>query len=367
MAILVTKSSIPKYEEYIEEIKPIFENYWLTNMGPIHEKLEAKLLEYLDVPSISLFSNGHLALEIAIHALGLRKNGGEVITTPFTFVSTTNAIVRNGLKPVFCDIKEDDYTIDPTKIEDLITDNTVAILPVHVYGNVCDVEAIEQIARKHELKVIYDAAHAFGVKYKRTGIGNFGDASMFSFHATKVFNTIEGGAITFKDASLTKSLRDYKNFGLDEQGDVYSFAGNAKMDEFRAAMGLCNLRHVNESIIYRKKAHERYMERFANTKGIKVNGIKDDVEHNYSYFPVCFDKKMFGKSSNEILLELKSKDIFARRYFYPPINEMRIFRKQYGEADTPVAHNVSSNILCLPMFEGLSICDVDKICDIILK
>lgn len=149
MAILVTKSSIPKYEEYIEEIKPIFENYWLTNMGPIHEKLEAKLLEYLDVPSISLFSNGHLALEIAIHALGLRKNGGEVITTPFTFVSTTNAIVRNGLKPVFCDIKEDDYTIDPTKIEDLITDNTVAILPVHVYGNVCDVEAIEQIARKH--------------------------------------------------------------------------------------------------------------------------------------------------------------------------------------------------------------------------
>lgn len=365
--INVTRSSMPKYEEYVEEIKPIFDNYWLTNMGPIHEKLQVRLLEYLGVPQISLFSNGHLALEIAIHALGLHKDGGEVITTPFTFVSTANAIVRNGLKPVFCDIKEDDYTIDPAKIEALITDKTVAILPVHVYGNVCDVEAIKQIARKYGLKVIYDAAHAFGVKYKGIGIGNFGDASMFSFHATKVFNTIEGGAIAFRDASLAKMLHDYKNFGLDEQGDVYSFAGNAKMDEFRAAMGLCNLRYVDESIQDRKKVYERYMERLANIKGIKVNVTKENVEHNFSYFPVCFDKDVFGKSRDEVLFSLKEKDIFGRKYFYPVINEMRAYRETYGVNSTPIAKNISSNILCLPLFEGLGTDNVDKICNAVLE
>lgn len=195
MSILVTRSSMPSIEEYIEEIRPIFESHHLTNMGPIYKKLQHQLIEYLGIPELSLFVNGHIALEMAIDALGLKEKGGEVITTPFTFVSTTHAIVRNGLKPVFCDIKQSDYTMDPEKIEELITDKTVAIIPVHVYGNLCDVEAIQRIADKHNLKVIYDAAHAFGVKYKGVGVGNFGDASMFSFHATKVFNTIEGGAV----------------------------------------------------------------------------------------------------------------------------------------------------------------------------
>ena len=199
MSIMVTRSSMPKLEDYIEEIKPVFESHHLTNMGPVYKKFQKQLIDYLEVPELSLFANGHMALEVAIHALGLRCESGEVITTPFTFVSTTHAIVRNGLKPVFCDIKPDDYTIDTGKIEELITDRTVAIMPVHVYGNLCDVEAIDRIAKKHNLKVIYDAAHAFGVKYKGIGAGNFGDASMFSFHATKVFNTVEGGTVAFRD------------------------------------------------------------------------------------------------------------------------------------------------------------------------
>ena len=214
MSIMVTRSSMPSLEEYIEEIKPIFESRHLTNMGPVYQKLQAQVRDYLGVPHVSMFVNGHMALEMAIHALGLRKPGGEVITSPFTFVSTVHAITRNGLKPVFCDIKPDDYTMDPVKIEALITENTVAILPVHVYGNVCDVEAIDAIAKKHGLKVIYDAAHAFGVKYKGVGVGNFGDASMFSFHATKVFNTIEGGCVTFKDEALCEPLHELKNFQI---------------------------------------------------------------------------------------------------------------------------------------------------------
>ncbi len=214
MSILVTRSSMPSLEEYVEEIKPLFESRWLTNMGPVYKKFQRQLMEYLDVPELSLFVNGHMALEMAIHALGLKETGGEIITTPFTFVSTTHAITRNGLTPVFCDIKLDDYTIDAEKIEDLITDKTVAIIPVHVYGNLCDVEAIQKIADNYNLKVIYDAAHAFGVTYKGVGVGNFGDASMFSFHATKVFNTIEGGGVAFKDKSYCMKLHELKNFGI---------------------------------------------------------------------------------------------------------------------------------------------------------
>ena len=247
--ILVTKSSMPSLDEYVEEIKDIWETKWLTNMGVKHNKLKDELIKYLDVERIDLFTNGHMAIELSLQALKLK---GEVITTPFTFASTTHAIVRNGLTPVFCDINPEDFTIDTKKLESLINDKTCAILPVHVYGNVCNVEEIDRIAKKHGLKVIYDAAHTFGVKYKGKGIGQYGDASCFSFHATKVFNSIEGGAVSFKKESFGKELYKLKNFGIKDPETVDGVGANAKMNEFCAAMGLCNLRHINEEINKRK-------------------------------------------------------------------------------------------------------------------
>ena len=271
---------MPSLDEYIEEIRPIWQSHWLTNMGAKHQQLQAELEEYLGVPHVALYTNGHLALENAIAALNLPE-GGEVITTPFTFASTTHAIVRNGLVPVFCDVNDKDYTMDVTKIEGLITDRTVAIVPVHVYGNICDVEAIETIAKKYGLKVIYDAAHAFAVKYKGMSTACFGDASMFSFHATKVFNTIEGGAVCFKDDSWVQLLNDQKNFGIHGPESVCFVGGNAKMNEFQAAMGICNLRHLDEEIAKRKKVVERYRERLSGVEGIKLSAIQENVESNY--------------------------------------------------------------------------------------
>lgn len=365
MSIMVTRSSMPKYEDYIEEIKPIFENHFLTNMGPVYKKLQHQLINYLGVPYLSLFVNGHMALEMAIQALGLRDEGGEVITTPFTFVSTTHAIVRNGLKPVFCDIKPDDYTIDPEKIEALITDKTAAIVPVHVYGNLCDVEAIEEIAKRHNLKVIYDAAHAFGVTYKGVGVGNFGDASMFSFHATKVFNSIEGGAIAFHDPAYRLKLHELKNFGIHGQEDVMAIGGNAKLDEFRAAMGICNLRRIEECISKRGAVAARYNERLGNVSGIRLCQPQQDVETNYAYYPVYFDEKLFGKTRDIVFEELRTRNIFARKYFYPAVNELSCYKGLY-ESNTPVAHDAALHILTLPMYEELALEDVDRICDIIL-
>ena len=365
MSIMVTRSSMPKLEDYIEEIKPVFESHHLTNMGPVYKKFQKQLIDYLEVPELSLFANGHMALEVAIHALGLRCESGEVITTPFTFVSTTHAIVRNGLKPVFCDIKPDDYTIDTGKIEELITDRTVAIMPVHVYGNLCDVEAIDRIAKKHNLKVIYDAAHAFGVKYKGIGAGNFGDASMFSFHATKVFNTVEGGAVAFRDRKYGEPLHELKNFGIHGAEDVTEIGCNAKMDEFRAAMGICNLRRIDECIAARAGAAGRYNERLGNVPGIRLCTPQKEVLPNYAYYPVYFDECVFGRSRDDVFEELKKHDIFARKYFYPAINEMTCYRGQYNR-NTPVAHDVSQHILTLPLYEGLSQEEVDRICDVIL-
>lgn len=356
---------MPGLEEYMEEIRPIFESHWMTNMGPVYKKFQHQLIERLQVPYLSLFVNGHMALEMAIQALGLTATDSEIITTPFTFASTTHAIIRNGLKPVFCDIRREDYTMDPTKIEALITEKTAAIMPVHVYGNVCDVEAIQKIADKYNLKVIYDAAHAFGETYKGVGIGNYGNMSMFSFHATKVFNSIEGGAIAFRESGFRERLHELKNFGIHNEDDVMNIGGNAKLDEFRAAMGICNLRHVDEAIAYRKKIYDRYMERLGNTPGIVLRGNQLDVEYNYAYFPVYFDKEKFGKSRDEVNAQLKQHDIIARRYFYPAINELSCYKNQHPQ-NTPVAHDVSMNILTLPMYEGLALDDVDRICDIIL-
>ncbi len=366
MSIMVTRSSMPRLEDYMEEIRPIFESHHLTNMGPIYQKLQQMLTAYLGVPHLSLFVNGHLALEVAIQALGLKAKGGEVITTPFTFVSTTNAIVRNGLTPVFCDIKPDDYTMDPDKIEALITDRTVAILPVHVYGNICDVEAIDRIAKKHGLKVIYDAAHAFGVTYRGIGAGCFGDAAMFSFHATKVYNTIEGGAVTFHDPAYETPLNELKNFGMHGQEDVLEAGGNAKMDEFRAAMGICNLRRMEACLAGRAKAAQQYRKRLEGVPGLRLNVIQKDVTPNYAYFPVYFDPAVFGKDRDQVMAELQQHDIFTRKYFYPATNEFSCYRS-LKRGDTPVAHDVSMHILTLPMYEELRVEDVDRICDVILS
>ena len=256
--IFVTKATLPPKEEFLKYVDKIWESAWLTNMGDVHNELENTLSKFMDDMDIVLTVNGHLALELALQSL---KIEGEVITTPFTFASTTHAIVRNGIKPVFCDIKEDDFTIDPEKIEKLITKDTKAIMPVHVYGNVCDVEAIESIAKKHGLYVVYDAAHTFGERYKGKSVADFGDMSIFSFHATKVFNTIEGGAIALRDKNRRRSLDFLKNFGIADKENVPYVGSNAKMNEFAAAMGLCNMEHLSEYIEKRKRIFEIYTDR----------------------------------------------------------------------------------------------------------
>ena len=363
--ILVTRSSMPSYEEYCEEIKELWDTHWLTNMGPKHKQLQKELEEYFNIPHVALYTNGHLALENAIAALNLPKEG-EVITTPFTFASTTHAIVRNGLVPVFCDVKEDDYTINTKMMEELVTDNTVAIVPVHVYGNMCDVDDIERIAKKFGLKVLYDAAHAFGESYKGQSIASFGDASMFSFHATKVFNTIEGGCVCFKDDSWVQLLNDMKNFGIHGPESVEYVGGNAKMNEFQAAMGLCNLRHLDDEIGKRKKVVERYRERLEGVEGIKLSVIQKDVESNYAYFPVVFDGYKYTR--NEVFERLAEQGIGARKYFFPLTNSFECYRNYptAGTEKTPVAQHMALRVLTLPLYADLSLEDVDRICDVIL-
>lgn len=360
-SIQVTRSSMPNFEEYIEEIKELWDSHWLTNMGVKHQKLEAELIRYLQVPNVTLFTNGHLALECVIAAMNLT---GEVITTPFTFISTTHAIVRNGLTPVFCDIDPETYTIDVNKIESLITERTSAIVPVHVYGYLCDVEAIEAIAKKYNLKVIYDAAHAFGVTVNGRGISTYGDASMFSFHATKVFNTIEGGAVTYNDGKLAKVLNELKNFGITGQESVEYIAGNAKMNEFQAAMGLCNLRHVDEEIQKRKVVVDRYNERLSNVNGIKLSKIQEGVKSNYAYYPVVFDG--YRLSRDEVVELLKNENIYARKYFYPLTSEFECYKGKFDCGQTSIAKYMSDRVLTLPLYADLSLEDVDRICDIIL-
>lgn len=366
MPINVTRSSMPAFEEYTEEIKDLWESHWLTNMGAKHRQLQAALEERLCCPHVVLYTNGHLALENAIAALELPK-GGEVITTPFTFASTTHAIVRNGLVPIFCDVNERDYTIDADKIESLITEKTVAIVPVHVYGNMCDVEAIKTIADRHGLRVIYDAAHAFGVTYKGTSSANFGDMSMFSFHATKVFNTIEGGAVCFKDDRFVGVLNDMKNFGIRGAESCVYVGGNAKMNEFQAAMGICNLRHLDCEIAKRKVVVEHYRERLSGVNGIRLCGEQKDVQSNYAYFPVIFDGYKYTR--DEIFDKLGEHDIIARKYFYPLTNSFECYKDMpsAGAEKTPVAAYLADRVLTLPLYADLDTETVDRICDIILE
>ena len=364
--ILVMRSSLPSLAEYVEEIRDIWDSHWLTNMGAKHEHLIHALQQYLEVEHLHLLVNGHMALELSLQALKLT---GEVITTPFTFASTTHAIVRNGLKPVFCDINPHDYTIDTDKIESLITDRTTAIMPVHVYGNICQVEKIKRIADKYGLMVIYDAAHAFGEKYKGNGVATLGDVSCFSFHATKVFNTIEGGAVCYTNRLKDFGLDIYrlKNFGIRSEEEVDAVGANAKMNEFAAAMGICNLRHLDDEIAKRAKVVMRYRERLANVPGVQLNVVQKDVKPNHAYFPVVFDEHEFGATRNEVFASLAKDNIHARKYFYPLTNTFECYRNRFDAGKTPVALHIAKRVLTLPLYADLDLADVDRICDIVLR
>lgn len=360
--INVTRSSMPPFEEYVEAIRPLWDSAWLTNMGTNHQELTEQLKGYLGVKNLSLFVNGHSALEMCIQAMGLT---GEVITTPFTFASTTHAIVRSGLKPVFCDINTTDLTIDPEKIEDLITDKTTAILPVHVYGSVCNVSKISAIARKHHLRVIYDAAHAFGVKVGGIGIGNYGDASMFSFHATKVFNTIEGGAISTDDGDLITRLNKLRDFGILDEEIVDEVGGNAKMNEFCAVMGLCNLSHIDKELEKRKEIVERYRENLDGIMGIRLLGEQKNVTSNYAYFPIIVEDTMFGANRDEVKAKLAENDIYVRKYFYPLTSDLKCYHGRFDSSKTSIAKWTADRVLTLPMSASLELRDVDRICDMV--
>lgn len=364
--INVTRSSMPSFEEYIEELKPVWESRWLSNRGAASIKFEEMLKKYLGVEEVYCFANGHVALEVAIDGLFLPK-GSEVITTPYTHCSTTHAIVRNGLVPVFVDVEEKTYTINPELVEKAITEKTVAIVATHVYGFPCDVEAIEAIAKKYNLAVVYDAAHAFGVEYKGVGIGNFGDLAMFSTHATKVFHTIEGGIVTYKhrDAERFNPMTKIVNFGFTSPEDIDYVGTNARMNEFEAVMGICNLRHIDEEIDRRRVAAERFWERLDGVRGIYLPKPGKDVKWNYAYFPVIFDGYKLDR--NQVQAKLAEDNIYARKYFYPITNEAACYIDQYGKAKVPVSKHAAETVLTLPMYADLTIENVDRICDGILE
>ena len=362
--INVTRSSMPPFEEYCEEIRGLWDSRWLTNMGEKHQKLEQALRDYLGCGSLALHTNGHLALENLLEAFELK---GEIITTPFTFASTTHAITRCGCTPVFGDIDPESFTLDPRGIEEKITEKTAAILPVHVYGNLCDVDAIAAIGEKYHIPVIYDAAHAFGVFRRCVSAASFGDAAMFSFHATKVFHSIEGGLAVCRDEETLRRLNDLKNFGIHGPEEVPYVGGNAKMNEFCAAMGLCNLRHLEQEIEKRRHVVEHYRARLEGVPGLQLNPVQEGVRSNNAYFPVVFDG--FRLDRDQVFARLAEQKINARKYFYPLTNSFACYAGKPGfdPALTPVAAHMADRVLTLPLYADLAGEDVDRICDIILQ
>ena len=359
--INVTKALLPELKDYVKELEDIWDSHQLTSKGSKHNTLLEAIGARLDVRHASLFVNGHLALEAILEAYELK---GEIITTAFTFPSTTHAIVRQGCTPVFADIKEDDFTLDPKSIEDKITYKTVAILPVHILGNVCDVEAIEAIAKKYKLKVIYDAAHVFGTKLNHVGVGNFGDASMFSMNATKVFNTIEGGLLTYKDQDLTKRLELIKYYGMEPSEDITYIGSNLKMNEFQAAMGLCNLPLLDQEILQRKQIAQKYKEYLSEIHGIKVPSYKSNIEYNYSYFTVLINHPTISR--DEVFDYLKEKGINAKKYFYPLVTDYACYRGKYDD-NLPISRIISEQVLCLPLYGEMAREEVDYIIDTIIN
>jgi dTDP-4-amino-4,6-dideoxygalactose transaminase len=351
---------MPDFAAYCEEIRPLWESHWLTNNGEKALALEAALRETLQTPNVVLFANGHLALEAAIRAMGIT---GEAITTPFTFISTTHALVRCGVTPVFAEVKPGDLTLDPSAIERLITERTTAIVPVHVYGGFCDVDAIERIAVKHGLQVLYDAAHAFGATLGGQTASAFGDAQMYSFHATKVFHTVEGGAVACKSAELAAALRLERNFGITGPEETVSVGGNAKMNEFQAAMGLCNLRALQGELAKRRAVATRYRNRLGGVPGLRLLPTHDG--DNFAYLPVLFEGFRLTRDAAFVLLA--SHDVFARKYFYPLTSAMACYAGRFDPAQTPVALAASQHVMTLPLYADLALADVDRICDILLE
>jgi dTDP-4-amino-4,6-dideoxygalactose transaminase len=360
--ILVTQAFLPPYEEYCAALKSIWESHWMTNNGKLHNKLQEELEKYLHVRNITLFVNGHSALDVAVKALGLK---GEVITTPFTFASTTHALVMNGLKPVFCDIKLSDFTIDENKIEALITPRTSAIVAVHVYGYPCNVKKIEALAEKYNLKVIYDAAHAFGVNIGGTAIGNFGDVSMMSFHATKVFNTIEGGALLYNNDGYRRLFDLYKNFGITGPETVEAVGLNAKMNEFQALMGLLNLKYTTTNIAKRKLIVEKYREILKTVPGIRVVGDIPNVKSNYAYFPIIVDSKEYGMNRDQLANKMEEYNVFVRKYFYPLTCDFKCFNNKFKNVEVENARFATNNVITLPLYADLSLSDTESIATII--
>ena len=365
--ILVTSPLLPDLQEFNRYLEQIWESKWITNNGSFHQQLEKALAEYLGVEYISLFTNGTLPLITALQALGLTK--GEVITTPYSFVATTHSIWWNQLTPVFVDIEEETCGMDPAKIEAAITPNTVAIMPVHCYGKPCKTKEIDAIAKKHGLKVIYDAAHAFGVRVNGESILNAGDISTLSFHATKVYNTIEGGALVCHTKEMKEKIDHLKNFGFEDEVTVVAPGINSKMDEVRAAYGLLNLKQVDAAIEARQKVANAYREALKDVKGIRFFDDMVGVRHNYSYFPIFVDAEQYGMTRDELYEKMKSQGIFGRRYFYPLITAFDPY-KDYPSAspeNLPVATKIAGQVICLPMHHALSDEDVKRIIDCIRR
>lgn len=364
--ITVTSPLLPNLNEFHELLKEIWDSKWITNNGSFHQQLEKELATYLKVPFISLFTNGTLPLITALQALRIT---GEVITTPYSFVATTHSLWWNGIKPVFVDIDSVTCNIDVEKIESAITPKTTAIMPVHVYGKPCDTQRIQEIADKYGLKVIYDAAHAFGVEVNGESILNAGDMSTLSFHATKVYNTIEGGALVMQDEKTKKRIDYLKNFGFAGETEVIAPGINSKMDEIRAAYGILNLKQVDKAIESRQQTAIKYREALRNVSGISFMDDMPGVRHNYSYFPIFIDAEKYGMTRDELYFKMKEQNILGRRYFYPLISEFSTYRglESANPKNLPVSHKVAESVICLPMYHDLNEINIKRITNALIK